>query len=444
VIWRHLTNPTGLSEAAQKVTVRYLAGIARHTCALSMEKSFDAVVELLGAHVVVEPIRKARRELAQILAGELEDDDEDKRELCLAAHDALKTVLEGSLPPIGIAPSSTVQSSQGTLQLETIVAALEKKERALSLLPPLAAGKLATTRTSLVEKRKELEDSKAADNKAHSSAPAARNLPAEALQRLLQLWQAAEALAFSKGHKIDDNLLLAKAFISMPADLLLHLFDPSVLKDVTDVCSAATMLDKLVGFDLFGDERFRPFSPFHATQIINRLRDAKLLNVRLHGGERSPDEERTGGDTAHMAVVAHGIEALAQHAAVRVGHGVLCASFVSLRKSGKADGEDPRGFCENAIKSCLDVLETKKIAIEVNLTSNATLLEAAGNAIDALLKAKLVVVLATDNDGIWDCSADGYGSVLAEFIRASRHPSVGTSRIGTMIKMAEVSRFVKH
>merc|ERR1712146_643213 len=83
---------------------------------------------------------------------------------------------------------------------------------------------------------------------------------------------------------------------------------------------------------------------------------------------------------------------------LRVGHGVLFWHALHLKDMGS---DTSRSFCTTMGSKAKDLLLGGTVPIEINQTSNDTLLSNAKKAFFELRAKNVPVVLATDDDGIW-------------------------------------------
>ena len=190
----------------------------------------------------------------------------------------------------------------------------------------------------------------------------------------------------------------------------------------------------LVGLDLVGDEDGYPFSPFlHSkfTALIQKFKQAgnPWFGIRLHGGEgvkrgSSCSNYETQSISqrnfaAHMNIVAVELKHLlpvsqyqdAQQSlpCLRIGHGVAFSypECLCVSPDGNFDFETSCDFPSHRAW-----LKEESIPLELNMTSNNTLLSDLFNRKDGpsdaqsvlsyfLRQAELSVVLSTDDDGVW-------------------------------------------
>lgn len=119
------------------------------------------------------------------------------------------------------------------------------------------------------------------------------------------------------GEASSSRLALAHAMCTIRDDDLIALYDVEELRKLRTVSAAietsrsATtargLHERLVGFDLFGDEREHPFSPFHVDEfvrVVERENAHRKFGVRMHFGEVSFVDAREGG-LLHAGVLAH-------------------------------------------------------------------------------------------------------------------------------------------
>jgi adenosine deaminase len=220
-------------------------------------------------------------------------------------------------------------------------------------------------------------------------------------------------------------------------------FDPCLKKlKKLEKCSKKIpwLYEWVVGLDLFGDELGYPYCPFVARPFINfvlrrRNKDNyKYFGIRIHCGENvkfaSDDNPAYRLFVAHMYIVFRCLLFLQQELkyGIRIGHGIafdhiLGANLNSskYRKSSVLMAE----MCDNAHYLF------KKIAFEVNITSNEYLLGqllrkgdyAQILRLKELFDMEAHITLGTDDDGIWpidQCSFvhPGHQSLATEYCRA--------------------------
>eukprot|EP00043_Microstomoeca_roanoka_P027122 m.13643 g.13643 ORF g.13643 m.13643 type:complete len:1027 (+) comp7348_c0_seq2:189-3269(+) len=220
-----------------------------------------------------------------------------------------------------------------------------------------------------------------------------------------------------------------------------------------DKVAASNQLFKtlVVGVDIFGDELGFPFCPLVTKTFEDfwkaRLEDNKAFGVRIHGAENvpvcGPHVASYRCFAAHMFIVFRGLQALLQmqdrlnvvldsHLRtshldfIRVGHGVQFRRTLTL--------QHPPEHRKSSLLITYIQQELPKLAhrlvFEVNITSNEYLLEDDEEpAFGWFMRNGYLIVLATDNDGIWPINTclkhhPEHHSLTAEFCNAfSTFPS---------------------
>ena len=194
----------------------------------------------------------------------------------------------------------------------------------------------------------------------------------------------------------------------------------------------------VVGLDLFGDELGYPYCSFVARPFIKfvwmRRKKNKYFGVRVHGGENvkyvNEDSPAYRLFITHMYIVFRCLLFLQQKLkyGIRVGHGIAFNRILNADLSSARFRKSSVLLAE--MQDHIHYL-FKKIAFEVNLTSNEYLLgQTLRDAdfaqilrLEELFKMKVPIVLATDDDGIWpidQCPSahPGHHSLAAEYCRA--------------------------
>ena len=205
--------------------------------------------------------------------------------------------------------------------------------------------------------------------------------------------------------------------------------------------------DWVIGLDLFGDELGYPYCPFVARPFINfvlqrREKNNKYFGVRIHCGENvkfaSDDNPAYRLFVAHMYIVFRCLLFLQQELkyGIRIGHGIAFDHILGANLNSSKHRKSSVLMAE--MRNHAYYL-FKKIAFEVNITSNEYLLGqilrkgdyAQILRLKALFDMKAHITLGTDDDGIWpidQCSSihPGHQSLAAEYCRA-----ISTSLIGS-------------
>ena len=216
----------------------------------------------------------------------------------------------------------------------------------------------------------------------------------------------------------------------------------------------------VVGLDLFGDELGYPYCPFVARPFIeyvlerrgegrdkgrnkdNDIYFNKYFGMRVHGGENvkyaDHDNPAYRLFIAHMYIVFRSLLFLQQKLryGIRIGHGIAFNHILSANLS------TPRHRKSSVLLAEMHALAKilfRKIAFEVNLTSNEYLLGQSLRGGDFkqilclgdLFQMDAPITLSTDDDGIWpidQCPVThpGHQSLAAEYCRA-----ISTSLIET-------------
>jgi hypothetical protein len=219
-------------------------------------------------------------------------------------------------------------------------------------------------------------------------------------------------------------------------------FAPFVDKLLTlkkDIKKRPSFYKWVVGLDLFADELGYPYCPFVARPFIQyvkrqRKKYNKRFGLRIHGGENvifaNDNSAAYRLFVAHMYIVFISLRFLQRELkyGIRIGHGIAFEHILGKRMSGSRYRKSSilMAEMEHQAESLF-----KKIAFEVNITSNEYLLGqtlrqgdfAHTLRLDALLGANIPIILATDDDGIWpidQCSFvhPGHQSLAAEYCRA--------------------------
>ena len=191
-----------------------------------------------------------------------------------------------------------------------------------------------------------------------------------------------------------------------------------------------------VGLDYMSDEYQHPHCPFALVQFTNFLnterkeRPGAHFGFRYHCGEFDVVHE-TPLFLAHMGasavVIGRILDACAVNAGeppvLRIGHGTGFRHFLALGDFHQYALD--QAFERYHIARALHLMKKNHIPIEVNLTSNHYLLGDAPSTelLKQLIDHKMIIVLATDNDGIWRterADPDGriFYSVAGEFYGA--------------------------
>lgn len=194
----------------------------------------------------------------------------------------------------------------------------------------------------------------------------------------------------------------------------------------------------VVGLDLFGDELGYPYCSFVARPFIKfvwkRRKTNKYFGVRVHGGENvkyiNEDSPAYRLFITHMYIVFRCLLFLQKKLkyGIRVGHGIAFNRILNADLNSAKFRKSSVLLAE--MQDHVNYL-FKKIAFEVNLTSNEYLLGQTLRDADfaqilrlkELFKMKVPIVLATDDDGIWpidQCPSahPGHHSLAAEYCRA--------------------------
>lgn len=218
-----------------------------------------------------------------------------------------------------------------------------------------------------------------------------------------------------------------------------------MLKEAFALSRAAQASDVLplhtrcVGLDYLGDEWQYPHCPFALKEFLSFLASEReerhgAFGFRYHCGEA--DQSSPDYQIAHMGASAAVILRILKKCPpeegtpppLRIGHGILFRHFLYLKETPGFNDESPKGQLLNAIKEALASMRKFKVPVEVNLTSNHYLQQDASHVeiLKNFLADDLVVVLATDNDGIWpsqyEVGGKDYVSVAGEFAGAIAGP----------------------
>lgn len=213
-----------------------------------------------------------------------------------------------------------------------------------------------------------------------------------------------------------------------------------------DVESNEFPLEKLVGLDYFGDEHLRPFCPFYCAPFVDLLRAERsarrgMFGFRIHCGEWTVANPTALSDVqrAHLVAISsvvvkfftawNGGDAFGDRPVLRIGHG-LAFQYAFTDSICRDDA---------IVTRAIDLLRHNAVALEVNMTSNETLLGFNQNALQTMLSHKLNAIIATDNDGIWQCKHANFSSVPAEYARALQYRVFD---INEMINAAQRACFV--
>ena len=233
--------------------------------------------------------------------------------------------------------------------------------------------------------------------------------------------------------------------------------------------------DRVVGLDLVGEEDGFPFSPFLHSAFQSLILLCKKRNpwfgVRLHGGEgvkrgsscfkyeQSTVTRRNFG--SHMSIIHQELVQLlnltkyGKKACLRVGHGVAFSYPGILQIS--PDETFTRELTVN-FPIMRKWLKCNCVPLELNMTSNNTLLSDMFNNMERITNEKSVlsfflreglsVVLSTDDDGVWPihkCKEHyRHISVLHEFCQAVLSNSITTKTdLHKLIDCAWDNRFFR-
>ena len=214
-----------------------------------------------------------------------------------------------------------------------------------------------------------------------------------------------------------------------------------------DIKQRPSFYDWVVGLDLFGDELGYPYCPFVARPFIKYVKIRRRYNsrfgLRIHGGENviyaDNDSPAYRFFIAHMYIVFRSLQFL-QHELngyIRIGHGIAFEHILGekMNKSRHRKSSVLLAEMQHDAPSLF-----KKIAFEINITSNEYLLGPTlrqgdfvrSLCLHALIDEKIPIILATDDDGIWpidqcSCVHPGHQSLAAEYCRAISSGLIGTA-----------------
>lgn len=187
-----------------------------------------------------------------------------------------------------------------------------------------------------------------------------------------------------------------------------------------------------VGLDYCGDEWKRPFCPFNLPSFIEFLRSERELRsgqfgFRYHCGE-CDQHARTDVFNAHMGITGKVIidilsafpnEDDSLPPPLRIGHGIAFLHFLEDALDVTRASSDATVLHSWTVRA-LHLIQSRRIPVEINLTSNEFLLFAERGTMNLFLRKGIRVILATDNDGIWSVESGGFKSVAAEYYGAIR------------------------
>jgi hypothetical protein len=384
-MWRHLAQPDLKSEDAKRVQVRYLAAFGRGHCWIPLSADMDAVEAALQIKIAAARV--------------IEGDESDAVRQARAALDRAKAV------PLAFGKLREQKVAQAEAALQEALAA-DSKEHA----PRTDLATLEGTLAAIIALKQLIVDQQVADGN-------------DSVDRRLQL-----VAAVIRMIDTDDNMYL-RLFKAKEVGKLEALFEAFALSRAAQVPNGVHAL--VVGVDLVGDEFLYPLSPFSASKLIGLIAEERIardghFGLRLHAGEVALGtvDKPSDATLAHLAAVSHAVtryasimEVFDEHANIpflRVGHGVLFHHAIAQKSMGT---HTSRALCLSESSKVDTWLTGGKVPIEINQTSNSTLLSNARDAFFSLRARGATVVLATDDDGIWQCeSADKrYVSVAYEF-----------------------------
>ena len=403
-IWKHLAQPK-VSPDAKKVKVRYLAAFNRQQCWVKLDTIIDHALNAAIADYSIltadlsKSVLAARAELAEV------------RRLP-------ESLLEFKSDAIAKAQAKAMVAEVGDPRTPAILHA----EKTIDVL-----GRLCVQWKAIVESEQE---------GGHD-----------------QTRMAAIVTNFLSEHDADSLAL----FKFEEVNKVRQLFD--AMDESREACVADGLHENLVGLDLVGDECAFPFSPFGAGEFIRKILSERSkrprfnFGLRLHAGEVSlGDDTRMTYDVyARLAAASHAVSRFYTVASsvlpqeqrktplLRVGHGVLfCRArpFLSMGPS-----QFSTAVCHNLAYKAFSLLTQCKIPIEINQTSNKTLLLRAQRALTVLVKSGASVLLCTDNDGIWKCSNGSIHSVAHEYVRAILDNCIGPNDVSRYAKIARYAAF---
>lgn len=227
---------------------------------------------------------------------------------------------------------------------------------------------------------------------------------------------------------------------SLPDPLAEDTYPLSYLTDlekVAEVMNHDKAKEFIVGLDYVGDEKDHPYCPFGLTKFTDFVKKCRNVNpnfgLRFHCGEISFN---VGDHYLHMAVSSKVITAILKNldgpTPLRIGHGV---AFFAQELQRLHSNPNPYAVDSTtvALRQCLNEMILKAVPVEINLRSNHVLLMGRDNT-DAVKvlhgKYQLPIVLCTDDDGIFDVTAEYGGetfhSVAAEYAKALKASNITT------------------